>query len=364
MLEVLVATVILAVASGAVAVTLRDAARATREAADQAGALRALSWWRAEADLSDSGEVSSERLWSRIDAEGRRWTVAAELPAEDSVAAPISAEAGSAVQAPPPRWWRVVVRVQERVDAAPREALSIARLAPVAPRRRQPRRAARMRRAPGGPRESGLPADTLLRRQLAGGRRGLTLLEVLAALSLLSVFLVGVGSWLGVATRTARDAALGAGAGGPVRRAAAAIERDLAAAALRPRSVVVDASGAALRIVQGGFDERERKTRWREVEWRLAPGVPGSTGRSARGGTLIRGERWLDGQEPALERIALRGVERFEIGDGGMPEQDRSRSAPRAGETQAPQRIHALIVLNPGESAGPESAEITWERAP
>ncbi len=94
-------------------------------------------------------------------------------------------------------------------------------------------------------------------------RRGLTLLEMLAALSLMSLVIAGASSWLVGSTRAERALRDGADERAWVTRAAERLRRDLDEAV--PGSVEIDAERRVVRAVVP--DAASEEPRWRRVEW-------------------------------------------------------------------------------------------------
>ena len=209
----------------------------------------------------------------------------------------------------------------------------------------------------------------------ARSRRGLTLVELLAALALLSVFVVAATAWTGGAVRLRAAAAQSTQAIASLNAIEELLRRDLAerplddatpapgspapgslrgaASAQPPRlpvEVVPAPDAMALTLVTASLapgDASSGHGGWRTVAWRF----------DAARGELLRGS-WPYNREHASAapmavrdapgvRVALRGVRAFDLREVEWPASDAT--AERAGESPVRRAMVARIHLETGE---------------
>lgn len=211
----------------------------------------------------------------------------------------------------------------------------------------------------------------------ARSRRGLTLVELLAALALLSVFVLAAVAWTGGAVRLRAAAAHNTQANSSLNAVEELLRRDLAerpidgtppapgspapgtrraaASAQPPRlpfEVVAAPDAMTLTMVTASLapgDASSGHGGWRTVAWRY----------DAARGELLRGS-WPYSREHAAAapmavrdapgvRVALRGIRAFDLQEIEWPAPDAT--ADRAGESPTRRAIVARIQLETGEQA-------------
>lgn len=148
-------------------------------------------------------------------------------------------------------------------------------------------------------------------------RRALTLVELLAALALLSMVMGVVSAWTVGSAKAQRSVVRASNADSPLDRALRLLARDIDAAPVAPfrgdsgnatPSVMFDAERDCVRVVaMRPLTADAAEAGPRRVEWRLERSSDGA-------GLLVREETKLGpSQEGASTRVALCGVAAFEI---------------------------------------------------
>lgn len=181
-------------------------------------------------------------------------------------------------------------------------------------------------------------------------RRGLTLLEMLAALSLMSLVIAGASSWLLGSTRAERALRDGAEERAWVTRAAERLRRDLDEAV--PSGVAIDAERRVVRAVVP--DTASDEPRWRRVEWSFDP--------SSR--ALQRGLIGLDhreGGETRQHRTVLTGDVAWRI-EPVVIEGTEASSSPRPRRDRGVGTGKAAFDLTIG--LGESTATVRWRPSP
>ena len=129
----------------------------------------------------------------------------------------------------------------------------------------------------------------------------MTLLETLASLAVLSIFIFGGGAWIISANRTAQAASMSSYETMMMVRAFDAIRADLVEA--KPDSIILDVGDNAIQAITTRCAP-STQAGWRQVHWRFDDG------------SLIRFERMLpDSDGMDTQNAVLVEVESFTIAD-------------------------------------------------
>ncbi len=197
-------------------------------------------------------------------------------------------------------------------------------------------------------------------------RRALTLVELLAALALLSMVMGVVSAWTVGSAKAQSSVVRASNADSPLGRALRLLARDIDAAPVAPLrgssgkampSVVFDAEHDRVRVVaMRAMSAGSAGAGPRQIEWRLE--------RSSDGvGLLVREETQLgpSQSEDVETRVALHGVAEFEIEGIKAPEQAplgvRSMRARREG----PQIIAYDVRVRLDGPDGASARTLHWE---
>lgn len=176
-------------------------------------------------------------------------------------------------------------------------------------------------------------------------RRALTLLETLAALTILAGVMAAVGAALGPVTRAARAIEPDSDRGS-LRLALELLRRDVEHAARNARAVRPDADADRVLLLTSnapaGNGDRERPSQagWREVRWERERDALWRTERLVFGGAESR-------------RVVIRGVAQFDVGVSRMGIEGDQRGRGTA------ERWEISIRTERGEQRS-----LAWERIP
>lgn len=192
-------------------------------------------------------------------------------------------------------------------------------------------------------------------RHIARAPRAFTLLEVLAALALLSLFVAAASSWMAWSARAQRDLRIKTSHETVLTRGLAALQRDLEEAA--PGSIQFDPSEHVVACMtahaadglSGQLPGPGSHSGWREVRWRL----------DGRSGELLREERLARSDEAPRIRVVLRGAAMFSV--RSIESAEAAPAAPADPRTPAPAPLPSLAHEVTLVLASGQSGSVVWE---